>query len=122
MRDAACFFKVGTARERDPPQRYVHEGRNIDIKAHRAPVIKILLIFQPLAGGNAFRIGTKDEQPGTFARRHYRLSPAAHQNGSRSEKRMSVRPASSIIDLISARVNRCSSGVPKRSRLSVRKV
>ncbi len=52
--------------------------------------------------------------------RRQRFTPTAHQNGGRSEKRMSRRPAAVIIASIWPAVNRCSSGVPKRSRASVR--
>src|SRR5690242_390744 len=46
--------------------------------------------------------------------------PQATQKGSRSLNLMSTRPAPVIITSISARVKRCSSRVPNRSRASVR--
>ena len=46
--------------------------------------------------------------------------PTAHQNGARSEKMMSRRPAARSMDSIWDRVKRCSSGVPSRSYAFVR--
>ncbi len=49
-----------------------------------------------------------------------RRKPTLHQNGGASLKRMSSRPASSIMAWISPAVNRFSRRVPKRSSASVR--
>lgn len=50
----------------------------------------------------------------------YDLKPTAHQKGAASEKRMFAKPAPRIIASISTLLKRCSSGVPNRSRQSVR--
>ena len=47
--------------------------------------------------------------------RRQALNPTAHQNGGDSENRTSRSPAADIISVISERLKRCSSLVPKRS-------
>ena len=107
-----------------------HQMAQFAVEPMLFQVFHVLLKAEPLPRGTTWTV-TGNEQDtwhdgersdGEFTRSvpGQILRPMACQNGLFAEKRISSRPASVIMDRISSLVNRCSKGVPKRSKASLR--